>query len=381
MNKVQCEAKKKPDFSSLKDDHEKLYEQVSEIVLHKEISGTKEEKDEWSKKIQAVSDQIVTLIKYIATFASQVTSIDEYNWVREAAYEWGAVEDCLELTSPLFYIKEVGKKSENIRQTILSLLPKELPEFSLMPKISKEDLQKEAYYLAGFRKERLIIENPSRIHQLIPSSREEILADWYSACTYFSSKILEGKLDLPTLVKSELYDCLEKVWLEDVKQLKAYQIWRSIEDRWISENHIREDYYYQACNQIADSLVDPYIKAPPSRFEALQDYLKNHYLTDEGKLDENKSHNLIERKAYRIWKKTKNSNSWENWSSAKQYVEDLYGNIIPAVLKSDPKSITRVKNAIKASENPAYYNIINCFEMALVIYFLPSEVFQDVEEI
>ncbi len=398
MNKLQYETKEKPDFSSLKDRHEKLYEQVSDIIIQKEISGTPDKEDECYKEIHGVSDEIKNLIDNLAQFASQVTSIDEYNWVKEAAYEWGAVGDCLEGTLSLFETIETDRNCKNIGQIILSLLPKSLPEFSFTSKISKEYLERTAYNLSGARKLRLIEELRDRLDQLSLSNLEEFLhyllqrlsfsnvakemnEDWYSACTYFSSKILEGKLDLACQVTSELYDYLEEVWLEDVKRLKAYRVWWDNGGGWISEESIRVNYYLQACQQIADSLFDPYIKAPLIQFEDIKDYLKAHYLTDAGKLDRGKSHNLIKKKAHRLWEKNGGSDEWENWLCAEQYVENFYGNIMSAIIDDDLESLDKVKKAIQSSINSDHKYIINCFEVALVIYFLREEMLQDVKEI
>ncbi|MDJ0677694.1 MAG: hypothetical protein QNJ36_20305 [Calothrix sp. MO_167.B42] len=398
MNKVQYEAKEKFDFSSLQACHKQLYEQVSDIIIQEEISRTPDKEDDWSKKIQEVSDDIKNLIDNLAQFASQVTSIDEYNWVKEAAYEWGAVGDCLEVTLPLSDTIETDKNWKNSGQRILSSLPKSLPGFSFTSTISKEYIEKTAHDLSEARKLRLIGELRDRLGQVSPSNLEEFLhyllqslslsnlekemnEDWYSACTYFSSKIMEGKLDLACQVTSELYDCLEEVWLEDVKHLKAYQVWWDNGGGWISEESIRVNYYLQACQQIADSLFDPYIKAPLIQFGDIKDYLKTHYLTDTGKFDRGKSHNLIKRKAYRLWEKNASSNERENWSRAEQYVKNFYGNIMSAIIDGDLESLDKVKKAIQSSIDPDHKYIINCFEIALVIYFLKEEMLQDVKEI
>lgn len=381
MNTVQYKAEQKDDFLSIKSTHKPLYDQVFKIVIEKEMAKTSDQKKEWSDKIHELSDQINDLLQSLINFASQVTSINDYNWIREACYKWGVLGDYIDLKLPLFDTVEAGEKSKKLGEKILSLLPEELPEISSTTKISKEYLEKEAYRLGEFRKERLIIENRSQIHQLIPSSLDEIKLDYYNACTYFSSKILEGKLDPTYQVPPELYECLEEVWLEEVKHLKAYENWQKEGANRIYEESTTVNYYFQACQQITASLVAPYIKAPLSRFKEAKKYLKDNYLTEEGKLDEDKSNKLIEIKSYRIWETTKNWNHSENWLSAQQYVEDFYENIIPAVVDSNPESITKVKNAIQAIKDPAHYHIINCFEVALVIYFLPSEVLQDVEKL
>ncbi|ACB49446.1 unknown [Crocosphaera subtropica ATCC 51142] len=385
MSTLECEVNQSLDFSSLKNCHEELYQKVSDIIIKQEISETQKEKNDCSKEMQEVSDSVKNLLKNLAEFAPQVTSIDESNWVREASYEWGAVGDCLDLNLSLLDTTEKHTKVGNIGQKILSLLPNEIPEFSLTPKISKKYLEKEAYCLGQARKERLLKkllgEYRHLIHNLIPSDLENMKMDWCSACTYFSSKILEGKLDFSSQIESDLYHYLEEVWLEDVKHLRAYEIWWKKGHNRIYEESTTVNYYFQACQQIMASLVDPYIKAPFSRFEELKNYLKNCYLTEEGKLDKDKSNTLIEIKAHRIWETTNNSNSSENWSSAQQYVEDFYENIIPAVVDGDLESITKVKNAIQAINDPTHYHIINCFEVALVIYFLPSDVLEDVEKL
>ena len=366
MNTVPCEVGQDIDFSSSQEECKRFYEKLKQTISQEDISVTLERQDEWLKSSIKDADSLIRDIKQLAL---RVASEEEYNWIREVAYDWDDVWKFFEIAS----LKDESNKPRKVRREILDSLSPKLLSSSSKREISKEYLLRDAYYLGEARKERLILENRRRIHQLIPSNPEEVNADWYKACTYFCSKVLEGKIVFSSEVTSELYPCLEGVWLEDLKQLKAYDVWQENGDGWNSDESLMKSYYFKACKQLADSLSASYIRAPLCWFGDLEGYLKKNYLTDEKKL-----YDLTKRKFDRLGEKTGRSDSQGNWLSAERYVKDFYENIIPAVKINDSASISKVK---KVLADPDHYYMMNCFEAAIVIYFLKPEILQDIKEI
>jgi len=79
---------------------------------------------------------------------------------------------------------------------------------------------------------------------------------------------------------------------------------------------------------------------------------------------------------------TSHSDATANWSKAREYAKLFYENIIPAVKKDDPEKVENVLKAFGFSETQEhhYYSMINCFEVALAIYFLPDKIIRNLWE-
>ena len=102
----------------------------------------------------------------------------------------------------------------------------------------------------------------------------------------------------------------------------------------------------------------------------VRSYIKSQYFTG-GMLDLDKAKKLTVSKAYRLWERNQNSEQLENWRLAEKYIQEFYRNIIPAVEEHDKSSITCILKLFKwdeSSDNLSY--LINCFEAAIVIYFV-----------
>ena len=209
--------------------------------------------------------------------------------------------------------------------------------------------------------------------QRIPSTEQDMKNDWYSACTFLVSQLIDSKIINFIQIGPDCYPHLEEIWLKDVKKLKAYFIWENNDKGSIKRN------YYEACKEFRQLLINKK-NASLEDFEKVKTYLETYYLTN-GKIDENKygTENLINTKANRIWESTGNPDKNENWFRAKLYVNMFYENIIPAVMENDRDKILTILKAFQFSKMPEHrYLIINCFEAAIAIAFLNKNILQEI---
>lgn len=253
----------------------------------------------------------------------------------------------------------------------------ELAEKTRVP----ERIRRLADFLGRDRKVREISEwvsylrdNPIEVHRCISSTPREELADWHSAETYFALDVLRGRVNMARHFASASYPYLEHVWLDDVKQLRAYLIWK--QGNGVGEERAH-GCYMKACEELNGILFNPCIKAGLPEFLPITEYISNNLL-HRGELDCGKpaTRALIQKKAWCVWRCTGKSDEREkqNWEEAEQYVRRFYGNIVPAVEKRDPASIQRVLEALKTGHGLGYrYHVVNCFEAALLIYFLDPD--------
>jgi hypothetical protein len=207
------------------------------------------------------------------------------------------------------------------------------------------------------------------------------LLDWLNAHFLFAIQVFDGNIKFAHQKIPEIYALLEELWFSDVKRFKAYLIWEKESGRY-PDNNIH--FFYKACKEIRDMIIESQIKAPRSNFERILRYLEDNYLTVDGKLDEDKQEveDILRRKAERLWVITSHSDATANWSNAKEYAKLFYENIIPAVKKDDPEKVEKVLKAFGFSETQEhhYYSMINCFEVALAIYFLPDKIIRNLWE-
>ncbi len=190
--------------------------------------------------------------------------------------------------------------------------------------------------------------------------------DWFRACAFMALKVLEGEIPISVLSSSS-YKMLEGVWLKDVKQLKAYYIWKE------NESSAEEENYHEASRAIC-RLLRLGIRDDPSAFGPLKGYLLDRYLCEDGRqLDPKKEWPLIQPKAQRIWETRGEPDQDLNWHRAQSYVKLFYENILPAVegSRESTKSVLKAFQFSKAPRNR--YLIINSFEVALAVRFLDRD--------
>jgi len=204
----------------------------------------------------------------------------------------------------------------------------------------------------------------------VASTPAETHRDWYDATILLAVEILDGHIDFARRVDPSSYWRLERdCWLQDVKHAKAYKIWM---DRGGGVDQQKEvEDYTKADEQVRSRLFDSAIKATTNEFAPLLDYLNSRYLTG-GMLDHNKpeTNKLLSFKARRFWEIKKLSDG-ENWSLAECYCKKFYENVVPAVTSNSPDHVRAVLDALQICGGAKRADIaVNCFEMAIAVYFL-----------
>jgi hypothetical protein len=211
------------------------------------------------------------------------------------------------------------------------------------------------------------------------------------ATKYFSADILYKKEEFNSLFYPASFSRLEKIWLHDIKELKAY--FRSMDSE--HNTNSPEKNFLDVCDEIRERLVNKNIKASFSDFEAVKKYLQENYITVDNMLlpekGKTKLYKLINKKAQRIYdmrtnpqrnhditqQKLADKTQWElekmDWRLAETYVKMFYENIVPAVEKKDREKTLRVLKAFQYSRQQELL-IKNCFEVTIAIYFLDADI-------
>jgi hypothetical protein len=206
------------------------------------------------------------------------------------------------------------------------------------------------------------------------STREEMESDWSDACIFWALKLLNGSICINEIQPASTWR-FKQVWLTKMKEAIAYFLWNELK-RCRTPDDPEAD-YYEACERIRDKLIGD-TKLPPKDFEGIKAHLVEKYLTTGLTIDESKSDTkeLIGTKASRIWQSTGQNDDARNWLIAKMYTKMFYENIIPAVVDDNSENVLAVLKAFQFSEAPENrYEIINCFELLLAVYFLdPSTI-------
>jgi hypothetical protein len=288
----------------------------------------------------------------------KVTSMQEYNWLRETALKWQGI-----YSSVLNIPKDIPIPSPATE------LRSPLPTGFLSEDALVSRLKQSAGRLSLTRKlDHFFRDQLPKLKEL-PSSDEDKLRDWRSAEVEFATQVLDGEIDFVGQIASESYRHLEAIWLREVKQHKAYCIWEGRGgglDPW----H-RDSDYFQACDQLRQMLVAEQIKKTSFDFEEAKLYLEKEYLDDRGILDTEKARSMLNMRAYEVWASGGDPDSVRNYEAAEEYLKMFYENIIPAVIEDDIEKTLAVLTALRiGTKAENRYRLVNCFEAALAIYFL-----------
>jgi hypothetical protein len=344
--------------------------------LHEELYGrAMREGRELGKDLEFLS-AVEELLTAIMASAERATVFDDYVWLGLAATQW----------------QVVYSTTWNIPKTIDMPLPstqkelvKPLPGNKALSADEVRDwCKRHAEYLGLLR-----VAKTGK-----PSSQLDMDWDWRQAETLFASDVLDGFPNFAGRIGSASYGLLEEVWLKDVKQIRAYFIWKKRGAPYPGQE--REDYDF-ACDHIRRLLTDRSgkrsIKARPSEFGEAKAYIEQRYLTNGRVVHEGASEKaaaarvLIARKAERIHERRKQTeskysecaeNDLRNWIWAELYVKMFYENIVPAVMENGKENVLAVLKAFQYSKAPENcWWVINCFEAALAIYFLNANTIQE----
>lgn len=128
--------------------------------------------------------------------------------------------------------------------------------------------------------------------------------------------------------------------------------------------------YTDATRQIELRLLDASAKASITEFSSVRNYLNQRYLKD-GHLDHKRPavKASIRSKAARLFQRKPENGSW-NRLLAVHYVIEFYEHIIPAVADNSLDHVRRVVHALRLGSSKRDDIAVNCFEMAIAIYFL-----------
>lgn len=311
--------------------------------------------------------QIDTLLEEMTEISTKTTSTADYVWLGGAFKQWQELFSMLNIPKDI-QLPEPKKELRPPKKT--------LPDIEIKKWISDK-----AYYIGKDRKEQLlesIQENPELITQIVwqPYRVLEILGtdiedisgkrDWYYANIHFVSNVLDRTISFARQISPESYWRLEQHWVDEVKQLMAYLIWRDRGDGLSAE--LAKSDLYQASEILYRRLNGP--RNPKEDFDDAKSYLITHYLQDGRHYDKKKSHDLIKNKARHLFEVTGENDELKNWFAAEGYVKKFYENIIPAAENNDREAALAVLEAIKPTTSPS---VVNCFEMALAVYFVRPE--------
>lgn len=299
------------------------------------------------------------LLRDMNRLSEEAESFDEYRWLSDAAIKWQVIFNAA-LNLPKTVQLPLPRR----------LLPPQPPATSLTEEEIEHLLRRNAEYFAYVR-----IAKSKRLIDIL-SSPEEQRCDSHQAAVYLASDVLDGKINFPSRIGPSSYWRLQQIWIEEVKQLRAYCVWEHRGGK-LDVKEAQED-YYQSGDGLRARLADPGIKGQPSEFGVVMKFLEESYLTD-GRALTSKPHlvELIKRKAERIAEvtgRTSESDAFQNWVDAESYVTMFYESIIPAVMKNEPESVLMVLKAFQFSKAPENsWRIIDAFEVALVTFFVNPE--------
>lgn len=340
----------------LKDEHNRLL---------KKVMADRPTSDE--ERRRAIIKDAKNLIEDIEQ-CMRVANQEDSEWLRPALAQFAVINSILEIPQVIdcYFPTEA-----------LYLEKKSFYDSFVDDREMEEWIRRIAYNYSIMRRAQYLLDGVDDILQRaeeITTGKDDRDFDWNRAKIYAASMVVDGKLDLARQLGSDTYYRLESVWLKDVKELKAYFLWRRTK-------RAAEDNYFSACNEIRRRLL-VCDKGSLHDFKEIQNYIQDLYLSN-GKVrpDDNPNvEELIRRKSQRIWETTGGIHSDAmNWGAAERYTKMFYENIIPAIESKNIDHTLSVLNAFglsKAAENR--YAIISAFEAAIAIYFLDPKSISDI---
>jgi hypothetical protein len=196
------------------------------------------------------------------------------------------------------------------------------------------------------------------------SHPDDMLHDWAIASAFVGSNVLDEEKIQFNQLDSECYQNLERTWLHEIKNIRAYFI-------SLLENNTSDiGNYIKACDNMNVQLLakEP---LPIATFSKVREYIEDKYLT-KGSFDQTKDKVIseIETRANMIWRGNKAASSIDNWLNAEAYLSEFYENIIPAITDNSLNHITKVFNSFHKGNIVDPYGIVSCFEVMLMMNFL-----------
>ena len=348
-------------LADIRQRHETFYDDI--LRNYAAISRSKE-------SLQRFIEDANKLIDDIEAVAPGVRDSDDRAWLRSAAEVWNVIFST-HLRAP--------------RDIKIELLaddaPAQRPELVMPEDEVNKWISEQAHEVYKYRK---VGELMRQVEEVLQEKSQTELgqgmeADRRVAEVMFALRVLEGKVNLAAQLKSASFKHLENVWLRDVKKFRAYRISQDEKDAANRYDTLRN--YYAACEELRGQLVNPGIKGTPKEFAEAKAYLTNNYLDDVRVDASKKACGLVEARAAKLAQlradEPVRDEDWNlrNWRQAETYLKMFYENIIPAATTADEEKTLLVLKAFQYSgEFGARHRIVNCFEVALAVYFLDPEV-------
>lgn len=291
------------------------------------------------------------LFEDLVNVAPNVRLLDDYKWIINATSQWQAF-------APLLHIPLAG----TIPQPPASL-------WAPTERLAKDDIK---HWLDSLEVNVCRMRHLKKFMARIPYVEVEQV-DRDSAKTYLAKDVLSGSVDFVEKVPPAAYDYLEEAWFRDVIRLEAYLRWEQQGADLNRPDYLREGDYLDACEEYRRRLANQEIKHGPEKFISVRDYLTRKYFDDSGEqLDQDKIWPLKKAKSARYYELAKKKEDDDtNWFQAAVYVENFYGNIVPAIMLNEPIAMKNVHAAIKASEyKESRLSIMNGLEAAICLSFV-----------
>lgn len=244
-----------------------------------------------------------------------------------------------------------------------------------------EELATRAYYLFH---QRVVDHLSVMFADAWKHAEEEVGRDafshWVHGRLYFAHDLLYHGRDWTGDVDFDVFDQLRDAWLDEVVELDAYLIWRTTKRVFqISETERRADYL--TSRGIFERRLREAKRAEFSTKMKLREYLVARYLDENSlKLAQERTLSnmkrihidaLTENKAKRIYALTARADADNNWYDALKYVRMFYENIVPALTEKDPAAKKALVDTFTMRDGNFYYSAIaNCFEAAVLMYFI-----------
>lgn len=333
---------------------------MSELDLNqaKVVNGTQARKDFIRRANAFLND--------MKNVHSQITSASEYAQLCELANEWQLA------------FSTILDEPHNVREHVGLTVPPEtlVPDSCrvLREQDVDEFLHVTALSIARARAINKVLEQIANLQldlgriERSASSSFEMEGDWYLACVHFATRVLYGKLRFASQIPGSSYRHLQSVWLDDVKRVRAYLSWEEQKDAGVESSS--EANYAAACSDLEANVLDPTRKERYELFERLDDRFESKYLL-AGRIDWEKAHPLITRKAYHLWEVDPHRGADHDWRVASEFVCQFYENIGPAVRERNHASAAEVLTAIRR------HDITSAFELSIVMSFMDADMLNE----
>jgi len=329
-------------FAKIQAEHERLWAEHL-------AAGDKNRSQDFVANAESLVDQMVT-------YSGQASSMEEFEWLRTALEKWRIV------------FATVLRKPKWIAVTMPPVVEPAAESGTMM--WTAQDLENRVLARANeLAKDRAVRKaaaaSATQLLARTPSNPEEEREDYETANVYLACDVLDGVIGIAQLQPSA-YPRLETVWLEDVKRLKAYFIWLE------SGGKGRDDScWLEACGDIQRRLLNRDKSGNLQEFETIRAYFEQICLTND-RFDAKKAHDAIEAKARRLWQVADRGDE-KNWTTATDYVESLYENMVAAVCRQDSEAASTVLGLLDTCEpaSDRTHLMTNAFEVAVAARFVP----------